>query len=479
MSLRLRLAVWYGALTTLIVALVCTYSYAIHSRTHYDELDRVLVGVVEHTSEMVAESPTMAHDVVEASLLPGAGITILRADGTIIAASRAARAMPRVDPQRLLRFSDERPYSGIALLAPGSHPGNVSGGRFGLIRSPDTRYRVYLAPLHVGADYLAVSAPLMHIDAAVSSFAHLMLFMALVGGLGAFGVGWLLARRALRPVAVLTSAAADIAESRQLSRRVADGNGTDELGRLARTFNSMLASLEDAYQAQVRFVSAASHELRTPLTVVQANLDLLRSRHVSNGERETAIAEAHAEAGRMTRLVSDLLVLARADAGAPIRRERVELDRVLLDVVGETRHLVRGQRIEVTSVEPVSVLGDPDRLKQVVLNLCENAIKYTPEGGRVTVAIRREGNQAVVTIADTGIGISAADMPHVFERFYRADPARSRDAGGSGLGLSIAKWVIREHAGTIDLTSDQGHGTTATIRVPLVSETADGRSGSV
>ena len=176
------------------------------------------------------------------------------------------------------------------------------------------------------------------------------------------------------------------------------GHEHDELGRLARTFNTMLASLEESYQAQVRFVSAASHELRAPLTVVQANLDLLKSGRVSNGERETAIAEAHAEAERMTRLVADLLVLARADAGVPIRSDLVELDRVLLDVVGETRHLLRGQRVEVTAVEPVTVRGDPDRLKQLLLNLSENAIKYTPEGGCVTVAIRREPGGAVITV---------------------------------------------------------------------------------
>ena len=467
MSLRLRLALWYGALTTLVVALVCSYSYAIHSRTHYDELDRVLAGITEHASDMIAGSPSIAHDVVEASLLPSAGISILRRDGGVVAAAPTARAAASFDSRQLLRAANERSYSWIARLAPGARSSSTTG-RYGVVTSADgARFRVYVAPLRKSSNVVAITAPLAHIDAAVAAFAHAMLLMTLVGGTGAFAVGWLIARRALSPVASLTSAAAEIARSRELTRRVAEGRGSDELGRLARTFNTMLASLEDSYQAQVRFVSAASHELRAPLTVVQANLDLLKSGHVSNGERETAIAEAHAEAARMTRLVSDLLVLARADAGVPIRRDMVELDRVLLDVVGETRHLDRERRVEVTAIEPTTVRGDADRLKQLLLNLCENAIKYTPNGGRVCVALRGERGDAVVTVADTGIGIAPNDLPHVFERFYRADPARTRDPGGSGLGLSIARWVAEEHGGDVDLASKPGAGTTATVRVPL------------
>jgi signal transduction histidine kinase len=474
-SLRLRLALWYGALTTFVVALVCSYSYAVHIRTHYDELDRVLLGVAEHASDMIASSPGMSHNLVETSLLPTVGVTIVRPTGEVLAASPAARAAPHVDPQRVLRSPPARPYSRIALLAPSMGPTDAGAGRFGLIRAPNgMRFRAFLTPLGSTTNYLMITAPLIHIDAAVSTFAHLMLWMALAGGLGAFAVAWLLARRALRPVAVLTSAAAEISESRELSRRVADGEGTDELGRLARTFNTMLASLEESYEAQLRFVSAASHELRAPLTVVQANLDLLRSRRISDGDRDTAIAEAHAEAARMGRLVADLLVLARADAGVPIRHDLVELDRLLLDVVGESRHLLRGQRIEVAGIEPVTVRGDADRLKQLLLNLCENAIKYTPEGGRVMIGIRRAVNVALVTVADSGIGIAAGDLTHVFERFYRADPARTRNPGGSGLGLSIAQWIAEEHAGKIDIASQLGRGTVATVRIPTEAPVRSG-----
>ena len=168
----------------------------------------------------------------------------------------------------------------------------------------------------------------------------------------------------------------------------------------------------------------------------------------------------------MARLVADLLVLARADAGVPIRRELVELDRVVLEVLGEARHLARGQQIEVKDIAPVLVRGDRDRLKQLFLNIVENAIKYTPATGSVSVMISRQNRDAVVTVRDTGVGISADDLPRVFERFYRADPARSRDPGGSGLGLAIAQWVAAEHGGTIELASRLGEGATVTIRLP-------------
>ena len=169
----------------------------------------------------------------------------------------------------------------------------------------------------------------------------------------------------------------------------------------------------------------------------------------------------------MTRLVADLLVLARADAGVPLRRAAVELDRVLLEVMGEARHLVRGHRLEVEALEPTTVTGDRDRLKQLILILVDNAIRYTPPGGRITLSLSRSGATAELRVRDTGEGISAEDLPRVFDRFFRADRARSRDPGGTGLGLSIAQWIAREHRGTIELSSVRGASTTAVFRMSV------------
>jgi signal transduction histidine kinase len=184
-------------------------------------------------------------------------------------------------------------------------------------------------------------------------------------------------------------------------------------------------------------------------------------------ERREAVGEASREAGRLARLVADLLALARADAGVSLRRQPVEFDRLVLDALGEARHLARGQRLEVERLEPALVDGDPDRLQQLLLILLDNAIKYTPPDGRVTLALRRKGGDVQLTVSDTGVGIAPVDLERVFERFYRADPARTRDPGGTGLGLPIARWIAEQHGGEIALSSAPGRGTVATVRLPL------------
>ncbi len=230
----------------------------------------------------------------------------------------------------------------------------------------------------------------------------------------------------------------------------------------------MLATIEQAYQAQKQFVADASHELRAPLTAIQGNLELIeRHREMSADERQEAINEASREARRLTQLVADLLALARADAGVPLRRDRVELDRVLLDAVGEARHLANGQRLEVDALEPSEVLGDADRLKQLALILLDNALKYTAPNGSVSVGLRRNGRNVILEVHDNGIGIAKEDLPRVFERFFRADPARRRDAAGTGLGLSIARWIADQHGADISLSSEPGHGTRVLVTLPL------------
>ena len=448
---------------------MCGYAYAIHSRAHYDQLDATLRSGAEHIAVELAaaQTPGEREETLAASLLLGAGAGVYGANGALLDANGAVA--PMFDPWRVLQARYEAPYPAFVALAPPVHAIASGPGAYGMLRDArGERWRAYVVPLADGGQYLAATLPLKPIDDAVAQFGRLMGVMALLGIVVAVLLGWLLARRALRPVAAITATAGAIAHSRVFSRRVSDRRRRDEVGQLATTFNTMLASLEGAYEAQQRFVAAASHELRTPLTVVQANLELLQRRApaMSPEEQSQSVAEAYAEAMRMSRLVADLLSLARADAGAPLRRLPVELDRVLLDVMSEVRHLARGQRLEIAEFEPVIVRGDPDRLKQLVLILIDNATKYTPADGRVTVSLRRAGSSVTIDVRDTGIGIAPGDLPRVFERFYRADPARSRDVGGTGLGLSIARWIAEEHGGTIELVSVSGRGTTATVRLP-------------
>jgi two-component system OmpR family sensor kinase len=463
-SLRLRLALWYGALTGVVVLFVCGYGYAVHARAHYDQTDAVLHGVAERAvldlRGMGAAGDTAR--AIAASHALGAYVSVLGADGRVLAA--APEPAPAV-PAALLRAGRSQPaYSGLARLAPALHEGAGTAGVFGSITTRSGRWRVLARPDSLGGRVMSVAMPLAVIDHSVAAFGQLMLLMAAVGIAAAFVLGWLVAGRALRPVASLTQAASHIARSRELARRVPERRSRDELATLARTFNEMLDSLQRAHVAQQRFVADASHELRAPLTIIHANLELLRRGDaLPPGERVSAILEAHTEAERLARLVADLLALARADAGLPIRRVPVELDRVLLDVVGEARHLTDGQRLEIAQVEPLVVDGDPDRLRQLVLILLDNAIRYTPAPGRVVVALRRAGTTAELEVRDEGVGIAAEDLPRVFERFYRADRARSRDPGGSGLGLAIAQWIVARHDGTVTLRSRPGEGTVAAV----------------
>lgn len=472
MSLRLRLGVWYGAMTGVAVMLVCAYAYAVHSRAHYDELDLMLRNVADHVGRELdqAGTPAEQREVLSASLLLEAEVRLYNPTGDMVAAAPGA-ATPTIDPRVVLRGPRRPAYSGLAALAPTLRRIEPGRGAYGVLRDQTgLRRRLYVLPLRRG-HLLQAILPLREVDAAVAGFGRLMLYMA-VGGAGmAFLAGWLLAGRALRPVAALTGAAAAIARSRAFSRRVAIGSTRDELGRLAATFNEMLGSLEEAYTAQQRFVGAASHELRAPLTAIQANLELLSrvGRPLPESERATALREAYAETQRLSRLAGDLLVLARADAGQAMQLRPVELDRLVLDVLGEVRHLATGQRFEVAALDPVTLPGDPDRLKQLLLILFDNAVKYTPPPGKVTVTLQRHEQEIVLTIRDTGIGIGAAELARVFDRFYRAEGARGLNPDGAGLGLSIARWIVHEHGGTIALISTPAQGTVAAVRLPLTA----------
>ncbi|HLJ35320.1 MAG TPA: ATP-binding protein [Ktedonobacteraceae bacterium] len=305
--------------------------------------------------------------------------------------------------------------------------------------------------------------------------------------------GWLISFGLLRRVQHITQAASAISKSRRMHRRVADTTwlGRDELSHLAETFNVMLDNLEQLYHARQRFVADASHELRAPITSIRCNLDLLTAvPDLAPEDAQAALADARAEADRMGRLVNDLLTLARADAAQEVAdfhstdaailspaNGTIDLDSLLLEVFRQYRpspeHSRRASheqpRLLLHHITPAQVAGDADQLKQALVALVDNALKYTPPDGTVSLALTTENNQAVVEVKDTGIGISPEDLPHIFERFYRADRARSRDQSGSGLGLSIAQSILQEHQGKIAVVSTQGNGSTFTIRLPLKS----------
>jgi signal transduction histidine kinase len=314
-------------------------------------------------------------------------------------------------------------------------------------------------------------------------------------------VGAFLARRALAPVDTITQTAGAISRTKDLSRRLNIVNDTSEVGQLAATFNEMLDRIQQLFKTQERLIADVSHELRTPLTTVQGNLDLLRryaataahdpqrAQQIAPMLQET-MSEAESETARMSTMITDLLILAQVDSGAlQLQREPVEMDTLLLDVYRQTRRIAQQRRgtnaleIRLGSEDQASVIGDRERLRQILLNLADNAVKYTPNGGIITFGLEKvsleketgkeqskENNWVKITVSDTGIGISQDDQRHVFDRFYRTDKARSRELGGSGLGLSIAQWLAYAHDGKITVESEPQKGSTFTLWLPAYQE---------
>jgi heavy metal sensor kinase len=290
-------------------------------------------------------------------------------------------------------------------------------------------------------------------------------------GLGVFAVGllggWWLSGRAVRPIEAMGRTAEGIT-ARTLSDRIDLAGIDQEFERLGSTLNAMLDRLESAFERQMRFTADASHELRTPLSVILTHAELAMARPRSAEEYRESLGTCRRAAGRMKALVEDLLTLARADAGQlDLKRGAVDLRGIALDHADQLGPLAesRGVRVEVLG-DHVRVLADATRLGQVVTNLLSNAITYNRPGGAVSVSTRLDGDCGILHVADTGPGIPEADRPHLFDRFYRVDLARSRETGGSGLGLSICKSIVEALGGSIGVSSIEGEGTTFEVRLP-------------
>jgi two-component system OmpR family sensor kinase len=302
--------------------------------------------------------------------------------------------------------------------------------------------------------------------------------LVLAGGIGAAFLlsvvgAYLLARAALSPVGAIAKAARRITGG-DLSQRLPVARPKDEIGDLAATFNDVLSRLEGtlvdlkrALARQRRFAADASHELRTPLTSIHSNAQLLEEWGLRDEKiGPESVAAIKRESGRMRGLIEELLELTRGDEGAALHLEPYDLAAVAEEAAGAARAVANGQvTIEHPSSEgTVDAVFDTERLRQAISILLDNAVKYTPRGGRVTVGVTEEGDAVAVEVSDTGIGISDDQLPHVFERFYRADEARSTE--GSGLGLAIARQIVEDHGGSMRARSRPGKGSTFTIRIP-------------
>ena len=283
--------------------------------------------------------------------------------------------------------------------------------------------------------------------------------------------GYFLARKSLAPIASMNSQTQRIS-AENLSQRLDVTSPRDELGRLATTINDLLARLESSFSEQQRFIADASHELRTPLAVLRGETEVALAKQRTADEYQESLSLIQEEAERLSRIVEDLFILARQpiDAPATLMRERVSLNETVKDCARAAHVLATRKGVRLTTqndAPPINLSGDKELITRMILNLLDNAVKYTPAGGEISLALRRQNGNAELTVRDTGIGIAEADRQRIFDRFYRVDKARSRSLGGAGLGLSIVRWIVEVHGGDIRIDSAPGHGSTFTVDLPL------------
>lgn|GEM_PF-235066 len=478
-SLRVRLAFVSSSLLGLTLVTFSLAVYFTQARALTDEVDRSLIDRAEVIVSAITVSGTPRGLELE---LPNPDA--LTFTGTLVQVVNLQSGDIEQRSKLLSDFGLVLPVSEDAVNA-----SRRDQSRLERVVLSGVALRLYSRPLSIGRSPLAlvqVARPIGPTEDALTTLRLVLTAGIAASMLLATLLGLLVARAALRPIDRLTREAEQIGKSQDFGRRVTS-KGADEVGRLATTFNEMLGQLQSAYAAlqtvndrlaaalesQRRFVADASHELRTPLTTVRGNASLLgRYDNLTPEDRHAVVEQIATESERMSRLVGDLLTLARADAGQILRHEPVSLGPLLQNVGHQARTLADGKvSVSVVSLADGTVMGDPDALRQLMLILLDNAIKYTPHGGSVTVGLRTESRAgspgiARVSVVDTGIGIAHADLPHVFERFYRAD--RARQTGGTGLGLAIGKWIAEAHGGAILVESEAGSGSIFTVSLPLL-----------
>ena len=347
----------------------------------------------------------------------------------------------------------------------------VIGSRVATSAAGSSRYRTFSSMVTVqGRNFrVVVATPLAGAVATLRRVRLLLLWAApavlLIASLG----GYWISRRALAPVDAITRAARTIGIE-NLSQRLEVPAAGDELARLSETWNGMLERLEAAVRRLSQFTADASHELRTPIALIRATAELTLRRERSSETYRQALRHIIDDSDRTARLIEDLLLLARADAGLPaLLLDRVELTPLVRDVCEQGQILARERQLAISTEapeQPVYVDANDPALRRLLLLLVDNAVKYTPAGGHITVSVALDSSGPTVTVRDTGIGIPDAALPHVFERFYRVDESRSREAGGAGLGLSIAQWIAQRHHASLEAESVEGRGSAFRVRFP-------------
>jgi len=474
-TIRRRLTTWYTVALGVTVVAFGTLLYLERRQSSIRELDRRLGLEADLADRWLSESYKVLGRIVATqglsrALDPGISayleavrdlLVVADTSGNVLALSEAARSLPAADLERLAARLDSlrmAEASGTIDLAP-----PVGPVRFYAVRVDN-------AGPEIGGVLVATSTA--QIAFGPAELLKSMLFISPIVLIGAALVGYWLAGTSLRPVQGIMDEVEAISDGRSLHRRLAVPVSGDEVARLALTVNGMLARLEQSFDSLHRFTADASHELKTPLQVLRIGVERALAHPGVPQEILESLDETLAQINQMTEMVESLLTLARADEGqVPLAMEPFDLRDLLSDVAETAGMLGESTGVRVASEipeTPVRMSVDLHRLREMLLNLVTNAIKYTPPDGTVGLGLSEEAEAVVFTVRDTGIGIAPGDLPHIFDRFWRADPARSRtgERPGTGLGLAITKWIAEAHGGSISVQSRPGRGTMFTVRLP-------------
>jgi heavy metal sensor kinase len=461
MSLRLRLTLLTGLITGGTVLLFALAFYLVLQDDLLEEID----GHLRERAAQVIQSLEADGDLSnDASLPPPSALVEFTTPGIYVELrapdGRVRAASANVPGGRLPTAPDLI----VATQAGQAATGTVTTGT-------DEQLRLLVTPVRAGGRPIALLVAAESLEPLQRTLTQARALLLGCGALAlvlAVSAAALLTGQALRPIARLTHAAASIAATGHYQERVPLSQRNDEIGQLAATINELVATVERTLEQQRQLLADTSHELRSPLTVVLANLNLLR-RNLDQRERELSIHEATVETQRMRRLVNDLLLLAQANVAQAIARTPLRLDLLVEETAATAARQGPEHSIRAQVEAPIVVVGDQERLTQLLRNLLENATMHTPPGTAIQVHLCQSDRMAQLSVVDTGPGIGVEHLPRIWDRFYRVDKARSRALGGTGLGLAIVRYIAEAHGGSVSAVSEQGQGSTFTILLPLAA----------
>lgn len=457
MTIRRKLTVLYAGLLTFIIVLFGASVVATMQYVMIDNIDRDL----SNTAEQIISNSKASHTNgdVTFDIVP---LDNYRATNMVVQIWDVQTNIPRLHESSANLAWLETPLNRDAM--------NNDIHEYSSVILDEERTRIHTQPITIGDEivgYIQVGTSLAQVKEASETLVLIILIACAVAILGGSLLSSWFAHRTLKPISDITKVASKVAVTDDLSTRIQWNGSDDEVGRLISVFNHMMMRIERLFSVQQRFVADISHELRTPLTVIKGNLELAQR----YGMDDTSLNALNAETTRMSRLINDLLMLARADyGGINVPLSTINFSDAVQEgfIEGKALAVERDLDIQLAYTPALKVNGNIERLRQLVVNLMNNAVKFTPDGGKITVCIQQQADHAVLMVTDTGIGIAPHEQERIFDRFYQTDASRQHQSGdGFGLGLSVVQWIVKLHGGTIEVESVRGQGTTFTVQIPL------------